>query len=274
MTTSCPSRLAAGTRHELIAVHSVASVPSAAGRATSTEHAPHSPSAQPSLAPVSPQARRKSSALVCRGTPSSGRCSPLTTIPAIHTSPRASTRHGCRPRSLRRARPAGYPCEHQAVPATLATPPVRVTAPFPDSPSRNGCYQSAPHDHFVGDYPRSLWKSRTRGTSLDQRWRDEDWRRRPSTRLPLEPASPGQARTRRPTRRHRSDAGGGTREVLAPDKSRDVRALVGGLDAAGAADRRGWSGAAGVRRCHRVGGPEVAGWPVVRGEGGTVHCCR
>ena len=45
---------------------------------TCTEQAPHSPSAQPSLAPVSPEARRKSSSEVWTGTPSSGRDPPFT----------------------------------------------------------------------------------------------------------------------------------------------------------------------------------------------------
>ena len=64
-----------------MATHSVASAASSAGRATSTEQAPHSPSAQPSLHPVSPRSRNQSSAVVCVGTPSSEALCPLTVIP-------------------------------------------------------------------------------------------------------------------------------------------------------------------------------------------------
>ncbi len=58
VTTSCWSNAAAGTRQALIATQRVRSGPS--GRATSTAHAPHSPSAQPSLHPVSPSPRSHS----------------------------------------------------------------------------------------------------------------------------------------------------------------------------------------------------------------------
>ena len=64
-----------------MATHSVASAVSSAGRATSTEQAPHSPSAQPSLHPVNPRSRNQSSAVVCVGTPSSEALCPLTVTP-------------------------------------------------------------------------------------------------------------------------------------------------------------------------------------------------
>jgi hypothetical protein len=52
VTSSWPSSAATGTRQEFSATHSDAvSIP---GRATRIEQAPHSPSAQPSLAPVRP----------------------------------------------------------------------------------------------------------------------------------------------------------------------------------------------------------------------------
>src|SRR3954451_2860229 len=105
VTISWPSSAAAGTRQELIAVHSVAADPSGAGRATMTEQAPHSPSAQPSLAPVRPQPRRKSSALVCSGTPSSARGSPFTTTPAIRQPYEAPSDSSEAARVISEARP-------------------------------------------------------------------------------------------------------------------------------------------------------------------------
>src|SRR6201992_3462172 len=73
--TSWPSRVAAGIRQALIATHSVgAATP---GRAIRTEQAPHSPSAQPSLQPVKPCSRRKSSAVVHTGTSPRGVFRPL-----------------------------------------------------------------------------------------------------------------------------------------------------------------------------------------------------
>jgi hypothetical protein len=47
--------------------HSVVLSPVVLGRATRIAHAPHSPSAQPSLAPVKPRSRIQSSAEVCVG---------------------------------------------------------------------------------------------------------------------------------------------------------------------------------------------------------------
>jgi hypothetical protein len=47
--------------------HSVVLSPVVLGRATKIAHAPHSPSAQPSLAPVKPRSRIQSSAEVCGG---------------------------------------------------------------------------------------------------------------------------------------------------------------------------------------------------------------
>ncbi len=91
VTTSCPSSAAAGTRQALIAVHWVR-VRRPSGRATRTEQAPHSPSAQPSFAPVRPRRRRKSSAVVLVGTPDSARGSPLTVIRgSVISLPRSRT---------------------------------------------------------------------------------------------------------------------------------------------------------------------------------------
>src|SRR5699024_3003368 len=73
--TSWPSSAAAGMRQELTDVQRV--VPSASGRATMIAHAPHSPSAQPSLAAVRPWSRKKSRAFWCGG-PSKLRVCPLT----------------------------------------------------------------------------------------------------------------------------------------------------------------------------------------------------
>ena len=49
------------------------------GRATRTAHAPHSPSAQPSLQPVRPSARSHSRSVTCPPTSPSSRIRPLTT---------------------------------------------------------------------------------------------------------------------------------------------------------------------------------------------------
>lgn len=80
MTTSWPASAAAGSRQALSAVHSV--VASTPGRATSTEQAPHSPSAHPSLAPVRPIERSQSSAFASGGAPASGRTDPFTVTSA------------------------------------------------------------------------------------------------------------------------------------------------------------------------------------------------
>src|SRR5215208_6055243 len=69
-----------GTRQALTATHSVGVV--RPGRATRTEQAPHSPSAQPSLHPVRPHSRRKSSAVMWSGTSAIDVPRPLTvTLP-------------------------------------------------------------------------------------------------------------------------------------------------------------------------------------------------
>ena len=76
VTTSWPAREPAGSRHELTAAQRVPPAPS--DRATMTAQAPHSPSAQPSLAPVSPRPRSQSRALVHGSAPERPRTSPLT----------------------------------------------------------------------------------------------------------------------------------------------------------------------------------------------------
>src|SRR5699024_8641449 len=81
--TSWPSSAAAGSRQELIEVQRVP--PSASGRAIMIAQAPHSPSAQPSLAAVRPWPRRKSRAFMYVG-PSNSRVSPLTETSAIERS--------------------------------------------------------------------------------------------------------------------------------------------------------------------------------------------
>src|SRR5699024_2088389 len=73
--TSWPSSAAAGSRHEFIDVQRV--LPSVSGRATVIAHAPHSPSAQPSLAAVRPWSRKNFMAFWCGG-PSTLRVSTLT----------------------------------------------------------------------------------------------------------------------------------------------------------------------------------------------------
>ena len=58
--------------------HSVVLSPVVLGRATRIAHAPHSPSAQPSLAPVKPRSRIQSSAEVCVGRLPKATVRPLT----------------------------------------------------------------------------------------------------------------------------------------------------------------------------------------------------
>ena len=80
VTTSCWSNPAAGTRQALSATQHVRPWPSS--RATSTAQAPHSPSAHPSLQPVSPLPRSHSSKVTCPPTSPSSRARPLTTTRA------------------------------------------------------------------------------------------------------------------------------------------------------------------------------------------------
>ena len=76
VTISWPSSAATGTRQAFTAVHAVP--PSSAGVARSMAQAPHSPSAQPSLLPVSPFSRSHSRAVVCAVAFRNGRRCPLT----------------------------------------------------------------------------------------------------------------------------------------------------------------------------------------------------
>ena len=114
MTTSWPASAAAGSRHALTAVHSVpaeSSGPaSAAGRASSTEQAPHSPSLQPSLAPVRPRPRNQARAEVYAGVPASGRSVPLTVAVGVSMDPfpaRGGAPRGSRGRRRPRRRAGG-----------------------------------------------------------------------------------------------------------------------------------------------------------------------
>src|SRR4030095_11130930 len=101
VTISWPSSEAIGTRQALIATHSVEVL--RPGRAIRTEQAPHSPSAQPSLQPVSPHPRRKSSAVVWSGTSVIDALCPLiVTLPATisHAPVRPEKMVGCPGRAL------------------------------------------------------------------------------------------------------------------------------------------------------------------------------
>ncbi len=86
MITSWPSRLAAGIKQALIDTHSVVSSPVVLGLATRIAQAPHSPSAQPSLAPVNPSPRIQSSAVVFGGIVPNGTVRPFTLASAAMVS--------------------------------------------------------------------------------------------------------------------------------------------------------------------------------------------
>src|SRR4051794_29584023 len=103
---SWPSKARAAGRQAFTDVHRLRPDPS--GRATSTAQAPHSPSAQPSLAPISPSALSQSSNRVCGLTPSQPRTWPLTVIwITLMAQPPQ-----CPPRG-RPGQPLHLPCQHR-----------------------------------------------------------------------------------------------------------------------------------------------------------------
>src|SRR4029453_15975932 len=70
-------------RQALMQTHSVGLSPVVLGRATRIAHAPHSPSAQPSLAPVKPRSRIQSSAEVYGGRLPKATVRPLTVASGV-----------------------------------------------------------------------------------------------------------------------------------------------------------------------------------------------
>ena len=194
MTSSWPSSASTGTRHAFSAVQRVR--PSPSGRATITEQAPHSPSAQPSLAPVNPWSRSQSSAVTYGSISTTGRCSPLTITLGVVMTPflPCRSRYSREPAAMRCARTADWvsSCSSTVTTwsrSTTVRPPTNSSSSGGAAPSTRAATGSA-----ISACARPSSRQTATSACLPGS-REPIWSSQPSSRAPPIVASSSASRT-------------------------------------------------------------------------------